>query len=318
MKKQYLFSAILFFIVSTAAFALDIPIGVQKIFAYQQELALSITFLIAFFGGILTFTSPCGFVVLPTFFSYVFNERKRAFFMTAVFSVGMTFAFVLFGIIAGFAGNFFNDYKVFFASLSGIILAVFGVMLIFNKGFSFFDFRIKHNPCHSWNVFWLGFFFSVGWTPCVGPILGSIVILSAGVGSIFKAALLFASYSLGVAIPLMIVSYFSDVYDLSKIFTSKHVILKFGKKKVYTHLYGIISGIILVLLGAIMFFYNGTSLFMNDIPQYLPWTMNFFTYANEELVSSKIFTGGIADIAGILILLSVSIVIFKTIKNHNL
>src|SRR3972149_7731780 len=117
MKKAFLF--ILVLMLAGMAAALELPPGVQKLYEYQNQIALSITFLIAFIGGILTFTSPCGFVVLPTFFAYLFKERKRALFMTAIFSLGMTLAFIIFGLVAGFVGNFFNEYKEVFAMISG-------------------------------------------------------------------------------------------------------------------------------------------------------------------------------------------------------
>jgi cytochrome c-type biogenesis protein len=315
VKKSLLFFIIALLLLASVA-ALELPPGVQKMLAYQNQIALSITFLIAFIGGILTFTSPCGFVVLPTFFAYLFKERKRALFMTAVFSLGMVLAFVIFGIIAGLVGNFFNLYKQFFAMLSGALLVLFGIMLIFNKGFAFFDFKVKHKPDHAWSVFFLGFFFAVGWTPCVGPILGGIIILAAGVGSVFKAALLFGFYALGVALPLMIVSYLSDKYDVSTWFTSKHIEFKLFGKKIYTHLYGIIGGILLIIVGGIMFFGKGTSFFMEQIPQYLPWTMDLFTNANEVLVESRFFTSMAANIIGIIAGLIVLVIIWKSIRYH--
>lgn len=295
-------------LLSTGAFALDLPPGIIKLQEYQQNLALSITFLIAFIGGLITFTSPCGFVVLPTFFAYLFKERQRALFMTSVFCLGMTLAFVLFGLVAGAVGNFFNLYKEFFASISGGLLVLFGILLILNKGFSLFDFRVRHKPQDGWGVFFLGFFFAIGWTPCVGPILGGIILLAADTAHIWKGALLFGAYSLGVALPLLIVSYFSDRYDVAKWFQSKHITLAFFGKKIETHLYGIIGGILLIVIGLIMFFEQGTRLFMDKIPELVPWTMSYFTEVNEQLVASSFFTGTLANIIGIA--LAVGIIAF--------
>lgn len=314
MNKSIIFF-IVFFLAINIVFALDLPIGMQKLLEYQRQVALSITFLAAFVGGLLSFSSPCGFVVIPTFFSYLFKERKRALFMTAVFSLGMTAAFVLFGIIAGIVGNFFNDYKIFFAMVSGLVMIVFGVMMIINKGFSIFDFKIKHEPNHSWSVFFLGFFFAVGWTPCLGPILGGIIMLVASFGSILKGALLFGAYSLGVALPLMIVAYFSDKYDVSNWFVSRHVAFSFGGKKIHTHLYGIIGGIVLIIIGGIMFFGKGTGFFMNELPKYLPWTMDFFTDANARIIASQFFAGSTANVIGLLFVIASLIIILKSIKS---
>lgn len=314
--KKILLLLIALTLISTVA-ALEFPPGAQKVLEYEKQIGLAVTFLIAFIGGILTFTSPCGFVVLPTFFAYLFKERKRALFMTATFSLGMTVAFIIFGIIAGLVGNFFNLYKEFFSMISGILLIVFGGMLILNLGFSLFDFKIKHMPNHGWGVFFLGFFFAIGWTPCVGPILAGIVVLSTISGSLLKSTLLFASYSLGVALPLMLVSWLSDRYDVSKWFTSRHVEFNLFGKKIYTHLYGIIGGILLIVVGIIMLAFKGTRVFMTEIPKYVPWSMTMFTNVNEYLVQSKFFTSTTANVIGVLIGLVLLYVIWKAIRHHD-
>jgi cytochrome c-type biogenesis protein len=295
---------------------LQFPPGAQKMLDYEKNVGLAVTFLIAFIGGILTFTSPCGFAVIPTFFAYLFKERKRAMFMTATFSLGMTVAFIIFGIIAGLVGNFFNEYKEFFSMISGALLILFGIMLALNKGFSLFDFKVKHKPNHGWGVFFLGFFFAVGWSPCIGPILAGVIVLSSTAGSVFKSVLLFAVYSLGVALPLLIVSYFSDKYDVAKWFTSRHIEFKLFGKKIYTHLYGIIGGIMLIMLGLIMLWDKGTRIFMKEIPNYLPWSMTFFTDMNERLVQSTFFTSMTANIIGIIIVLVIIFIMWKAIRHH--
>lgn len=313
--KKILLVLIALTLIGTVA-ALQFPPGAQKVLEYEKQVGLAVTFLIAFIGGILTFTSPCGFAVLPTFFAYLFKERKRAMFMTATFSLGMTAAFIIFGIIAGLVGNFFNQYKEFFSMISGALLVLFGVMLILNKGFSLFDFKVKHKPNHGWGVFFLGFFFAVGWSPCVGPILAGVIVLSSTAGSVFKSVLLFAVYSLGVALPLLIVSYFSDKYDVAKWFTSRHIEFKIFGKKIYTHLYGIIGGIMLIILGLIMLWDKGTRIFMKEIPNYLPWSMTYFTDMNERLVQSTFFTSMTANIIGVIIALVIIFIMWKAIRHH--
>jgi cytochrome c-type biogenesis protein len=314
--KKILYFIILLAALTTVA-ALEFPPGAQKVLDYEKQIGLAVTFLIAFLGGVLTFTSPCGFVVIPTFFSYVFKERKRAMFMTALFSLGMILAFIIFGVVAGVVGNFFNLYKEFFSILSGVLLIIFGIMLVFNKGFSVFDFKIKHKPTNGFGIFFLGFFFAIGWTPCVGPILAGIIVLSAGTGTILKSVLLFAFYALGVTLPLLIVSYFSDRYDVSKWFTSRHVEFTVFGRKVYTHLYGIIGGIMLILVGIIMMYFRGTRVFMTEIPKYIPWSMTFFTDMNEYLVKSSFFTSTMANVIGVAIAIILLIVIWKAIRHHN-
>ena len=320
MKLGWLFIVFGLLIVSSVfAQELNFPPGIIKLQEYQNELAQSITLLLAFIGGLLSFTSPCGFVVLPAFFSYLFKERKRAMTMTALFCLGMILAFILFGVIAGAVGDFFNIYKEFFATLSGLVLVLFGVMLIFNLGFSIFDFKIKHTPRDGIGIFFLGFFFAIGWTPCVGPILGGVLLLAANTASIPKAVLLFLSYALGVTLPLLLVSYFSDKYDLSKYFTSRHVSFTLLGKKINTHLYGIIGGLLLIVIGIIMTSFKGTRVFMTEIPKYVPWSMSFFTMMNEQLVASSFFTSTWANLLGamlgILVFLALFFAVRKTYKS---
>ncbi|MBI4017282.1 MAG: cytochrome c biogenesis protein CcdA [Candidatus Aenigmarchaeota archaeon] len=304
----------LFVLTAVAASAFEFPQNVQKLFDYQQQLAQSVTFIIAFLAGIITFTSPCGFVILPTFFSYLFKERQRALRMTAMFSAGLSLAFVLMGIIAGIVGEVFNPYKTFFASISGIILTVFGVMMIFNKGFSIFDFKVRHKPNDGYlSVFLLGFLLAVGWTPCVGPVLGSIFVLSANSTSILKSTLLFASYALGVSVPLMLISYFSDKYDLAKFFTTTHRSFSFFGKKIHTHAYNIAAGLILIMIGIIMFIGKGTGFFMDTIPQYLPWTMEWFVAANQKLIEAGLFKSTVANVVGMFLILSIIVLMIKIV-----
>ncbi len=304
-------------LLASTAIALDLPPGLIALQEYQQTLAFSVTLLIAFIGGILSFTSPCGFVVLPAFFSYVFKERKQASVMTAWFSLGMLLAFVIFGIIAGLVGNFFNDYKEIFGTISGFVLIIFGFMLIFNLGFSLFQFKMSKTPSSALGMFLLGFFFAVGWSPCVGPILGGIILLAANTANMVRGATLLGFYALGVALPLMLFSKLSDKYDLATRFQGKHIEFDFMGTKIHTHTYGIIGGILLIIVGLIMFATKGTRIFMQKIPEYLPWSMEFFNMANERLVEPGILTGWTGNIIGLLLGIFLLYLFWRAIKHKN-
>src|SRR3989338_3801761 len=91
-------------------YSADLPPGLIMLQEYEQQLGMSITFLIAFLAGIVSFTSPCGFSVLPTYFSFAFKDKRKSLAMTTAFSVGMLLAFVLFGLVAGLVGDFLNIY----------------------------------------------------------------------------------------------------------------------------------------------------------------------------------------------------------------
>ena len=130
-NKKILFAAVLSILLLGAVYAQsDLPIGLQRLRQYEQQLASSITFLLAFFAGLITMTSPCGIALLPAFFSVAFKDRKKSMVMATAFSLGLLMAFTIFGLIAGFFGNFFNNYKLQFAFVSGIILIFFGILII--------------------------------------------------------------------------------------------------------------------------------------------------------------------------------------------
>ena len=144
MTKKLLIVLIFIVLFASIAFAQELPIGLQRLQQYEQQLAQSITFLLAFFAGLISMTSPCGIALLPTFFSVAFKDRKKAVLMTSAFSIGLLIAFTIFGLVAGFLGNFFNTYKLTFAVVSGFILIFFGSLLFLNIGFTIFNFKLDY------------------------------------------------------------------------------------------------------------------------------------------------------------------------------
>lgn len=288
----------------------ELPIGLLKLKQYEQQLASSITFLLAFFAGLISMTSPCGIALLPTFFSVAFKDRKKAVLMTSAFSLGLLIAFTIFGLIAGFLGNFFNTYKLTFAVASGFILIFFGILLFLNTGFSVFNFKLDYRKNEGFfSVAMLGFFFGVGWTPCVGPILVGILILAANAATVLNGTLMLMFYGIGIVVPLIALAYFSDKYDLanSRLLRGKEIKFNLFNKQIITHTYNIIGGILLLIIGLLMVVFKGTFFFQTELPKYVPWSMSFWGYLNERALESKIFTSAIGNVLGIIFALIVII-----------
>lgn len=327
MTKKYFLILIMVILLSTLVFAQqELPIGLQRLKQYEQQLASSITFLLAFFAGLISMTSPCGIALLPTFFSVAFKDRKKAVLMTSAFSLGLLIAFTIFGLIAGFLGNFFNTYKLTFAVVSGFILIFFGILLLFNIGFSIFNFKLDYSKEKSFfSIAMLGFFFGVGWTPCVGPILVGILVLAANAATVLNGTLMLIFYGIGIVAPLIILAYFSDRYDWanSKFLRGKEITFNLFNKKIITHTYNIIGGILLLIIGLLMIIFKGTFFFQTELPKYVPWSMSFWGYLNERALESKIFISTTGNILGIALALLVVIFVVwylnksKEVKNES-
>ena len=298
-----------------------LPIGIQRMIEHERELASSITFLLAFFAGLISMTSPCGIALLPTFFSVAFRDRKKAVLMTSAFSLGLIAAFTLFGLLAGFLGNFFNAYKLAFAAISGIILVLFGILLFFNVGFSIFNFKLNYRKGTGFfSAALLGFFFGVGWTPCAGPILVGILLLAANASTVLNGTLMLVFYGIGTCAPLIIMAYFSDRYNLGekKIFRGKIFSFKIFGREIITHTYNIIGGAFLIIIGILMTIFQGTFFFQTELPNYIPWSMSFWDYLNEAALESKIFASITGNILGILAaLLLVAFIVWHLRKVRN-
>ncbi len=307
MNKKYFLILIIIILLSTLVFAQqELPIGLQRLKQYEQQLASSITFLLAFFAGLISMTSPCGIALLPTFFSVAFKDRKKAVLMTSAFSLGLLIAFTIFGLIAGFLGNFFNTYKLTFAVISGFILIFFGILLFFNIGFSIFNFKLDYKKEQSFfSTAMLGFFFGVGWTPCVGPILVGILVLAANAATVLNGTLMLLFYGIGIVAPLIVLAYFSDRYDWanSKFLRGKEITFNLFNKKIITHTYNIIGGFLLLIIGILMVIFKGTFFFQTELPKLVPWSMSFWGYLNERALESKIFTSTTGNVLGVVIAL---------------
>ena len=322
MTKKYFLILIMVVLLSTLVFAQqELPIGLQRLKQYEQQLASSITFLLAFFAGLISMTSPCGIALLPTFFSVAFKDRKKAVLMTSAFSLGLLIAFTIFGLIAGFLGNFFNTYKLTFAVVSGFVLIFFGILLFLNMGFTIFNFKLDYKKEESFfSIAALGFFFGVGWTPCVGPILVGILVLAANAATVLNGTLMLIFYGIGIVAPLIILAYFSDRYDWanSKWLRGKEIIFNLFNKKIITHTYNIIGGILLLIIGLLMVIFKGTFFFQTELPKLVPWSMSFWGYLNERALESEIFTSTTGNILGIVVaLLIIIFVVWYLNKTEN-
>ena len=178
---------------------------------------MNTTLFIAFLAGLISFLSPCVLPLIPGYISYISGtsfdklvEKKRDLIVikTIFFTLGFSFVFIALGSTASFIGIFFLTNSDIFRIIAGLIIIFFSLQLIgiinlkfMNKDVRIFTDQYSHNLAFPVLV---GAAFGFGWTPCIGPILGSILTLAAIEANISKSIFLLSSYSLGLAIPFII------------------------------------------------------------------------------------------------------------------
>jgi len=177
---------------------------------------MNTTLSIAFLAGLISFLSPCVLPLIPGYISYIsgqaldkiIKDNKSVLLKTVFFSVGFSIVFISFGITASFIGKLLISYSNQLRIIAGIIIILFSLQFIglinlkiLNSETRFFTKNYNDNLIFPIIV---GVAFGFGWTPCIGPVLGSILALAAIEENISKGILLLSFYSLGLAIPFII------------------------------------------------------------------------------------------------------------------
>ena len=173
---------------------------------------------IAFAAGLLSFLSPCVLPLIPGYISYVsgqplqevINSKKINPFPLILFCFGFSTVFVIFGASASLLGKLFLQNSEVLRLLAGIIIVIFSLHLIGFLNITFLNFEKRFDAKKSQNIFFpyiIGLAFGFGWTPCIGPILGSILALASIEETLAKAIILLIFYSLGLAIPFILSGY---------------------------------------------------------------------------------------------------------------
>jgi cytochrome c-type biogenesis protein len=178
-----------------------------------------VTVGLAILAGLASFLSPCVFALVPVYIGYLggravggesnSHNRWATFSHGLAFVIGFSLVFILFNIIAAALGGMLLGVRTWLAKLGGIIVIIFGLHMIgvFRIPFLEYDVRIHSQANPRWGYLsslLMGVFFSAGWAPCVGPILGSIMTFAANGGSILRGILLGSAYSAGLAIPFLV------------------------------------------------------------------------------------------------------------------
>ncbi len=236
-----------------------------------------VSLLIAFMAGIFSFISPCVLPLIPSYLTYItgisFDElvdnrsrsvRRRTLFHSLFFILGFTLVFVALGASATYVGAFFQENQVLIRRVGGVIVILLGIhitgviklkLLEREKRFEFND-----KPIGYLGSVLVGIAFAAGWTPCIGPILASILLYASTSDNVGSGIILLVAYSLGLGVPFLVSALAFNSF-----------LTYFSKFSRYLRIVSIISGIFLIIIGFLLVF-DYLSVLSQYLNMWLPQT----------------------------------------------
>lgn len=221
-----------------------------------MDFASNVSLFMALGAGFLSFFSPCILPLIPVYIMYMTgvsmedeleNRRILALGRTFGFVTGFTIIFMIMGTSASFLGKIFLRNKEVFAKVSGFLIIVFGLNMMGILKFSFLNMggnlKVPKKMTNWFSSVLMGMAFAAGWTPCFGPVLGSILIYAGGSETLSKGIYLLLVYSIGMAIPFMLTALFINTFNRMMIKAEKFI--NYVPK---------IGGLIMVIFGILVFF----------------------------------------------------------------
>ncbi|MFH1783812.1 MAG: cytochrome c biogenesis protein CcdA [bacterium] len=221
----------------------------------NQEISL----IVAFMAGFAAFISPCVLPLIPAYISFITGVSvkelssadtksknvSKIILPTLFFILGFSLIFIILGASATFLGSFFLKNQRILQIIGGIIVVIFGLHMAGAFKLKFLEhekrFSMNRRPLTVIGAFIAGVVFALGWTPCVGPILASILLYAGTQETVSEGIKLLSAFSLGLGIPFLLTSIaigsFLSVFD---------------RIKKYFRIISILSGIILVIMGILI------------------------------------------------------------------
>ncbi|MCK4404236.1 MAG: cytochrome c biogenesis protein CcdA [candidate division Zixibacteria bacterium] len=237
----------------------------------------NVSVLAAFTAGIISFVSPCVLPLIPGYLSFISGVSmeemksrekksealKKVTLNTVLFVLGFSFVFIAFGASATFMGEFLLSKLSLFNKIAGVIIILLGlhIMGVFRIPFLNYEkrFHTRSKPLGPLGSFVVGLAFAFGWTPCIGPILGGILLLASNQDTVGKGIVLLSSYSLGLGIPFLVTAVSFNTF-----------LGVFGRVKRHFRTIEIISGLFLVTIGFLIFI-GSFGYIAGLLNQWFPW-----------------------------------------------
>ncbi len=244
---------------------------------FIMESTSQISLLIAFTAGILSFISPCVLPLIPSYLTYItgisFDElvdnqsrsvRRRTLFHSLFFILGFTLVFVALGASATYVGNFFQENQTLIRRVGGVIVILLGIHITGLVKLNLLErekrFEFNNKPLGYLGSVFVGIAFAAGWTPCIGPILASILLYASTSENVSSGIILLVAYSLGLGLPFLISALAFNTF-----------LAYFSRFNRYLRIVSIVSGIFLVIIGLLLIF-DCLSIFAHYLNMWLPQT----------------------------------------------
>lgn len=211
----------------------------------------------AFIAGLASFLSPCVLPLVPAYIGYLGGRsafeseeggsRWSVLYHGLAFVIGFSVVFITLGVAASALGSLLVGIEEWITRIGGLVVVFFGLHMtgILRIPFLQYDTRKQDQPGKNkgfWSSFLMGVFFSAGWSPCVGPVLGAILTLSLSGGSVLLGGTLLAAYSAGLSIPFL-----AAALGVGWV---TEILKKYGKA---LHYLEIAMGVLLIIVGALLF-----------------------------------------------------------------
>ncbi len=242
-----------------------------------MESTSHVSLLIAFMAGVFSFISPCVLPLIPSYLTYItgisFDDlvdnhsksvRRRTLFHSLFFILGFTLVFVALGASATYVGNFFQENQDLIRKVGGVIVILLGIHITGLVKLKFLErekrFEFHDKPLGYVGSIMVGIAFAAGWTPCIGPILASILLYASTSNNVGGGIILLVAYSLGLGVPFLISALAFNTF-----------LTYFSRFNRYMRIVSIVSGIFLVIIGLLLVF-NYLSIFSQYLNMWLPQT----------------------------------------------
>lgn len=219
---------------------------------------MDVNAFIAFFAGVVSFFSPCVLPLVPSYLIFLSgatissygdlaqSKHKRAVLIhSCSFIVGFSFVFIALGVSSSFLGGLLIEYQKWILRAGGVLLVIMGLNSLNVLKIPFLNqekvVHLSERPIGLLGSFVVGITFSLGWTPCIGPVLSTILIIASTTNAIAKGIWLLSLYSLGLALPFFVAALLVDR------------LMNFLQEHGYVMRYSaIVIGVMLVVIGILL------------------------------------------------------------------